>query len=139
MKAVAIILGAALALGGASSWAQDKACTKSDAAKAEKAIDMVTDFKQLERAWKDWKHCDEGTVAEVYNDAVMRLLVDWKGVDVLAASMQSNAEYGDWLVRRIKLATREDRTAVFSRAKTGCPANLDAFCARLADAAADLK
>jgi DNA-binding transcriptional LysR family regulator len=139
MKAVAIILGAGLALGAACSWAQDKACSKSDAAKAEKSIDMVTDFKQLEKAWKDWKQCDEGSVAEVYNDAVMRLLVDWKGIDVLASSMKSNPEYGEWVVRRVKFATKDDRTAVFSRAKTGCPAKLDAFCAQLADAAADVK
>ena len=139
MNRAAIFLGAVLALGGVPSWAQDKACSKSDAAKAEKAIDMVTDFKQLERAWKDWKHCDEGNVADVYNDTVMRLLVDWKGVDVLATSMQSNPEYGGWVVRRIKFATKDDRDAVLSRAKTGCPAKLDAFCGQLAEAAQGVK
>jgi hypothetical protein len=139
MKSAAIILGAGLALGVVPSWAQDKACSKSDAAKAEKAVDMVTDFRQLEKAWKDWKHCDEGNVGQVYDDTVMRLLVDWKDVKSLASSMQANADYGDWVLRRIKFATKEDRTAIFSRAKTGCPATLDAFCAKIADAAADIK
>jgi hypothetical protein len=137
-KAVALGLAiAALACGGAL--AQDKACTKADAARAEKAIDLVVDFRQLQKAWQDWKHCDEGSVAEIFNDAVMRLLVDWKGIDVLAASMQSNPDYGDWVIRRIKYATRDDRTAVYSRAKTACPAKLEAFCSKLVDAAADVK
>jgi hypothetical protein len=139
MKATVILLGAAVALAGAGSWAADKACSKADAAKAEKAVDMVNDFRQLERAWKDWKHCDEGAVADIYNDAVMRLLVDWKGVDVLANTMQASPEYGDWVVRRIKYATKDDRQAVYSRAKTGCPAKLDAFCGQIAAAAEDMK
>lgn len=134
-----IAAGLALAVACTGAFAQGKACTKADAAKAEKAVDAVNDFRGLQKAWTDWKHCDEGSVAEVYTDAVMRLLVDWKGVDVLAKSMDANADYADWVLRRVKYATKDDRQAVYSRAKASCPASLDGFCAKLADASADIK
>ena len=131
---------AALALAAAPALAQDKGCSKADAAKAEKVIDNVTSFAQLNRAWQDWKHCDAGPVAEVYTDAVFRLLVDWKGVDGLASGMQSSPQYKEWVLARVKGGSAEDRKAIFSRAKTGCPSRaLDGFCAELVEAASDDK
>lgn len=117
--------------------AQDKGCAKAEAAKAEKAIDAVTSFAQLQKAWQDWKQCDSGPVAEVFNDAAFRLLVDWKGVDGLAASLQSSPEYKAWLLARVRSGTKEDRAAIFSRAKASCPAKHDATCADLIQAASD--
>ena len=108
--------------------AQDKSCSKADAAKAEKAIDAVTTFAQMQKAWQDWKQCDSGTVAEVFNDALFRLLVDWKGVDGLASSVASSPEYKAWMLDRVKAASKEDKSAIFSRAKTGCPSRHNAVC-----------
>ena len=114
-------LVAGMLLAATASLAQDKACSKADAARAEKAVDMVTSFPQLQKAWQDWRHCDSGSVAEVYNDAVFRLLVDWKGVDALASGMQSTPQYKQWVLARVKSGSADDRKAIFSRAKTGCP------------------
>ena len=94
---------------------------------------------QLAKAWGDWKQCDEGTVADVFTDSLFRLLVDWKGVDALASTMQANTDYADWVTRRIKYAPKDDRNAVYSRAKTSCPSKLDGFCSTLVDAAADIR
>lgn len=134
-----IVAGAFVALAACVPALAQKTCSKADAAKAEKAVDMVSDFKQLAKAWGDWKQCDEGTVADVFTDSLFRLLVDWKGVDALASTMQANTDYADWVTRRIKYAPKDDRNAVYSRAKTGCPAKLDGFCTTLADAAADIR
>ena len=117
--------------------AQDKACSKGDAAKAEKTVDNVTSFAQLHKAWQDWKHCDTGTVAEVYTDAVFRLLVDWKGMDGLASTTNASADYKKWVLARVKTGSKEDRAAIFSRAKTSCPRGQDALCADLIAAATD--
>jgi hypothetical protein len=136
---IAPLAFAAVALVSLPSLAQDKACSKADASKAEKAVDNVTSFAQLNKAWQDWRHCDSGAVAEVYNDAVFRLLVDWKGVDALASGMQSTPQYKEWVLARVKAGSAEDRKAIFSRAKTGCPSKLDAFCGELAEAASDEK
>jgi hypothetical protein len=117
--------------------AQDKACSKADAAKAEKAVDMVTSFAQLQKAWQDWRHCDSGTVAETFSESLFRLLVDWKGVETLASGAQSSPQYKQWVLERVKAGSKEDRAALFSRAKTGCSSKLDAFCAELIEASSD--
>jgi len=130
-------LVAGMLLAATASLAQDKACSKADAARAEKAVDMVTSFPQLQKAWQDWRHCDSGSVAEVYNDAVFRLLVDWKGVESLANGMNGSPQYKQWVLARVKGGSKEDRNAIFSRAKTGCPGKLDSFCAELLEAASD--
>ena len=112
----------------APALAQDKACSKADASRAEKAIDAVTTFPQMQKAWQDFKHCDSGPVAEIFNDALFRLLVDWKGVDGLASSVGASPEYKGWLLARVKGASKEDKSAIFSRAKTGCPSKHSALC-----------
>jgi len=117
--------------------AQDKSCSKADAAKAEKVVDNVTSFAQLHKAWQDWRHCDTGTVSEVYTDAVFRLLVDWKGLDGLASSLNASADYKTWLLARVKSGSKEDRAAIFSRAKTSCPRGQDGLCSDLIAAASD--
>ena len=111
--------------------AQAAACDKAQSARAEKEIDAVFNFTQLHKAWQDWKHCDSGPVADLYTDAVFRLLVDWKGVEELAGTLRSSPEYRAWLLARVKAGTEDDRGAIYSRAKTGCPSGQDALCTEL--------
>ena len=121
----------------APALAQDKACSKADAGRADKAIDSVTTFAQLHKAWQDWRHCDSGPVAETFNDALFRLLVDWKGVDGLASTVGGSADYKAWVLARVKAASKEDKSAIFSRAKTGCPSKHASLCDDLIAAASD--
>lgn len=130
--ALAIVLATPFA-----ALSQDKACSKADAATADKAIDRVTSFAQMQKAWQDWRHCDSGPVAETYNDALFRLLVDWKDVGSFASTAQASPQYKEWVMARVKDASKEDRKAIFSRAKGACPSKLDAICADLVAAASD--
>ena len=124
---------ACIAVGAAQ--AADKPCTKADAANAEKAIERVLNWPQLQKAWQDYRHCDTGTVADGYTDALMRMTVDWKGIDSLAASMQKDPQYKEFVYAHIKSpAAKDDHEMVYSRVRTGCPKGLDEFCAELADA-----
>lgn len=127
-------IAAVACLGLNAAHAADKPCTKTDAANAEKAIDRVLGWPQLQKAWQDYKHCDTGAVADLYTDALMRLMTDWKGMDALASSMQKDAQYKEFLYAHIKSpAAKDDYAMVYSRARTGCPKDLDEFCAELAD------
>ena len=127
------LLGLMLAA-AAGVHAADKPCSKADAATAEKAIDRVVSWQQLQRAWQDYRHCDTGAVADVFTDALLRLTVDWKNVDALAGAMRSDPQYRDFVVLHLKSeAAKDDRDAIYSRAKASCPSGLDAFCGELAD------
>jgi len=125
-----MIAGAAL---GAS--AQDKQCTKADEAAASKAIDRVVQWGQLQKSWQDYRHCDSGAIDDAYTDALMRMLVEWKKPEALAGSMDKDPAYAAFVIKHIKSpAAKDDRESVYSRAKGACPANLTAFCDKIAEA-----
>jgi hypothetical protein len=128
---------ACVAIAGAlAANAEDKPCTKADAAAAQKAIERVVMWDQLQKAWQDYRQCDAGALDELYTDALLRLLVDWKRPELLAATMDKDPQYRAFIVRHIQSpAAKEDRESVYSRAKTSCPANLAAFCKEIAEAA----
>lgn len=130
MKLAACI--AALAVGSAA--AQQKGCSSADVAAAEKAIDRVMSWSALQKAFQDFGHCDSGPVDELFTDALLRLAVDWKNVDAFAADVQKDPRYKQFVHRHLRSpAARDDQEAVYSRAKSSCPAKLDNFCAEIAD------
>ena len=127
------VLACALALSAIAAHAQDKPCSKADAAAADKSVDMVVGWNQLHKAWRDYRHCDTGPVSESFTDAVLRLTVEWKNIDALGEAMK-DAQFKAFVVKHLKApAAQADHNAIYSRAKASCPANHAALCAELAD------
>ena len=134
------VLGVLLVAASMSGFAQQKACTPADAAMAEKMIDRVVNWEQLQKAYQDYRHCDQGAVADVFTDALLRCLVEWKRVEGLAKPMQADKEYHDFVYRHLRSpAAQADMKSVYSRAKMSCPKGLEAWCTELADAAKPLQ
>ena len=130
MRSVA--LGAALLAGalGTCAWG---ACEKAQSAAAAKAIDRVLTWEQLYKVYRDYTACDSGANADAFTDAVMRLAVDWKNPQSLAAAMKSDAGFHDFVIAHLQSErSKDDRDDVYSRAKASCPAGLEAFCAEVA-------
>ena len=116
----------------ASAQAADKPCTPADKAKAEKGIDNVVTWTQMQKAYVDFAHCDTGEVADLYTDALLRLIVEWKNVDAFSAAMQKDAQFKEFVYAHLKSpAAKDDRSAIFSRCSQGCPKGHEAFCAEL--------
>lgn len=125
---------AVLALSAGGALAQDKACSKADAAAAEKALDGVVNWQLMSKAVKQYGHCDSGAMEEMFTDAFMRLAVEWKHVEDLAALYQADAQFKAFVKRHVTNPKfKDDAQSVYSRAKQSCPQKLDAFCAELAD------
>jgi hypothetical protein len=111
--------------------AADKPCSAADAATAEKAIDRVVSWAQLNKAYMDYKHCDKDSVGEVYTDALLRLAVEWKNVEAFAAAMK-DAGFKEFVHAHLTSpAAKDDREDIYSRTKSNCPKGMDAFCAEL--------
>jgi hypothetical protein len=128
---VALVL--ALATLSAGAWCQDKPCTKADAGRAEKAVERVNNWAQLRKAWQEYRQCDSGTVSELYTEAFVRLLVEWKDVDAIAGSM-GDAPFKAFMEKHLKdPSAKDDLESIYSRAKSSCPAKHEAFCGQLAD------
>ena len=118
----------------ASGWAADRACTKADASAAEKSIDKVLTWPALSKAWRDYRHCDEGPVADQFTEALLRLMVgNWKTVEGLSNLMKGDAEFREFVVAHLKSpAAASDVDDVYSLAKASCPKGQEAFCIEIA-------
>ncbi|HZZ93348.1 MAG TPA: hypothetical protein VFE23_12360 [Usitatibacter sp.] len=132
MRYAALVVAGFIVATGA--WGADRACSKADAANAQKAIDRVMTWPQLRKAYQDFGQCDSGDAAEGFSDALLRLLVDWQDVPALASSM-SDPAFKQFVLGHLRGASKEDRDAVYSRAKASCPPAQQAFCGEIADAA----
>jgi hypothetical protein len=131
MKTIRAVLACA-ALAAATPALAQKECGKADAAAAEKAVERVVNYAGLNKAWKDYRHCDAGTVDELFTDAILRLMVAWKDVDTIAWDVQQDPEYKKFIHAHLSSpAAKEDRQSIFSRAKASCPLTQGAFCAEL--------
>ena len=128
---IAIAVGLATFAGLAS--AQNAACNKADAARAEKAVDAVTSWPQLTKAWQQYAKCDTGPVADNFTEAFVRLLVSWKDVDG-AAEAWKNADLRAFMEKHLKDPNaKDDLESIYSRAKASCPGKHAAFCGELAE------
>jgi hypothetical protein len=125
----------AFAVIGAAAHAQQKPCSPAEAKQAEQAIDRVSTWPQLQKAFKDFRHCDKGAVAEVYTETIVRLAVEWKNVDGFVAEMQ-NPDFKGFVFAHLRSpAAKPELESVYSRAKASCPAKHETFCAELAEVA----
>ncbi|MGZ5098095.1 MAG: hypothetical protein ACXWG9_09550 [Usitatibacter sp.] len=126
---IVVCLAALLLAGEAQA---QKPCSKAESAAAEKAIDRVLSWPQLYKAWTDYRHCDAGPVDDLYTDALLRLVVDWKDIPTFAAAMEKDPQYKEFVTRHLKSpAAKDDLDSIYSRAKASCPAKQEAFCGEL--------
>jgi hypothetical protein len=127
------LLAAILAMPCLDAAAQDKPCSKADAARAEKAVERVNTWPQMRKAWQDLRQCDSGPVSDAFTETFVRLLVQWKEVDAMAASM-NDAAFKAFMEKHLKdPAARDDLDSIYSRTKSSCPATQEAFCTQLGD------
>ena len=110
-----------------------KECSKADATTAEKAVDRVVNPQGLYKSFKDYGHCDKPPVEDVFTDAILRLLVEWKDAEAFAMDAQRDAEYKKFLHKHLKspAVSKDDRESIHSRAKSNCPMTQAAFCAEV--------
>jgi hypothetical protein len=122
-------LAAVLAAAAFAAQGQDKACSPADTAKAEQMIDRVVNWEQLYKAYQDFRHCDKGNVDEVFTEALLRCIVEWKHVEGLARPMEKDQDYRNFVHRHLNSpAAKADLNSIYSRAKMSCPKGLESFC-----------
>ena len=128
--------GFLLLLASAGAFAQDKPCSPVEAAAAEKVVDRVVNFQSLYKAFQDYRHCDRGPVADLFTEAILRCIVEWKGVEGLAGPMEKDPAYRSFVYTHLKSPEAEgDLKSIYSRAKMSCPKGLEGWCDEMAGAA----
>jgi hypothetical protein len=133
MRIIRVMLGC-VAIACAGSALAQKPCSNAESSAAEKAIDRVVSWQNLQKTYTDYRHCDSGPVGDLFTDALMRMMIGWKNVDLVAAAMAKDADYKAWVEKHLMSpAAKDDREDLYALAKKSCPAKQEAFCTELAE------
>lgn len=123
--------------------AKTKPCTQAAAATAESATDdahkswTILNAQYRKYAWA--MDCDDGAIAEGWDDAVARLLANsWADLPTLTRLVRADPEFLPFVVRHVMAtATTEDLERARANAEARCPAGgHDEICRLIAEAAA---
>lgn len=127
----------ALSAGGACH-AQHKACSPRDAAAADVAVDALDSWTKVERMYRKYGHCDEGSIAEGNSEAVARLLVDhWSRLPRLSEIVRRDPAFRRFVLRHIDTTLdTHDLERIEALATTQCPSESAALCRELSKTAA---
>jgi hypothetical protein len=107
-----------------------KVCTEKDASLAIEASTSPNNWEAMYQVFKKFGHCDDGAMAEGYDDTVVRLLAkDWEHVDALIRLVASDNLFERFVLRHIsETVPDEELNAAANNAKTACPAGQSRLC-----------
>ena len=116
--AISVLLG--LATPGA---AHARKCPANEASLAEVEVDHLDSWTKLQSAFKTHGHCDDGSIAEGYSEAVARLLVDqWDTLPELARLAQRDSRFRRFVLRHIdSTLNTSDLEKIGQLSSSACP------------------
>ena len=129
----------ALSLMAVANPSGGKVCTPEEAGKAETEMDHLGDWGSVHRSYARFSHCDDGSIAEGYSDAVGKLLADhWGQFGHLYQLVSGDKAFASFVIRHIDETIPSDtRQKVLKNAHSQCPVGRQEFCEQIARAASD--
>jgi hypothetical protein len=109
-------------------------CTSSAAYAAEMVTDYLDSWKNVATAFKQFRKCDDGVVAEGFSDAVARLLADhWDQLPALVQIAGSTPGLEGFVLRHLNETTNlSDVQKIAKLARDSCPKSADSLCVKIA-------
>jgi hypothetical protein len=128
------------ACGSAAQMANQKECTDDQAMHALDEADVLRTWDAVYRSFKTFGHCDDGAIAEGYDDSIIRLLVsDWNHFDDLARLSAGDQAFEKFVLRHIdELASEEQLSTIAKNANSRCPPGQIPLCRRISAAISSL-
>ena len=120
-----------LFLGFAAQPVAAKECTQFEAYTAESLYPYLSSWKEMHMAFRAYGHCDDGAIAEGFDEAISVLWEDhWKLVPEMLNEMATDPEFKQFVFKRIGRETIPLKRwqAIVKNAKTECPLAAKSFC-----------
>jgi hypothetical protein len=129
-------LGMVLLAGSVLLSAQISDCSEAQALAAETSIDRLKTWADLHSAFKQFQACDDGGIAEGWDDFVARMLAqDWKKLIELQKLAAVDTQFRAFVIRHISnTASRDDLDRTLINARERCPGSARRLCADIATA-----
>ena len=121
----------------ALSQSQARYCSEHDALEAEDAVQGLSSWKDVHKAFKRYGHCDDGAIGEGYSESVVHLLsAHWGQLDDLNKISSSDKKFLAFVIRHIDATTDESELkSVLANSKTQCSKSAKALCLMIEKAA----
>ena len=131
MNAIAKCLGLCLVLATGDATAEK--CSQLDAYAAEAVTGYLDSWRNLKMGYEQFKHCDDGSIAEGFSEAVARLLSDrWTQLAQFTKYATEDSGFERFVLAHID-ATLDPRDLEKIRrlAQTRCPDGTRELCAKI--------
>lgn len=127
----------ALVLLFSTSIAQARTCTPADAEAADAAVDHLDTWAAVDKNYRKFGHCDDGSIAEGNSEAVARLLVDkWQTLPELAVLIKRHPSLKRYVLRHIDTTLdTNDLNKIVTLATTSCSVKYEHLCVDIKAAA----
>lgn len=105
-----------------------KPCTKDDYLRANAA--SLTNWSEVYQSYKQFGHCDQGGLGEIYSDAVAKLLSErWNTTDQLNRLASQSGGFRQFVLRHIdELMTPQQASIIRNNTQTRCPPDAKRLC-----------
>jgi hypothetical protein len=132
-----VLLIAACVFATVTSPQAKQTCTSDDSAQAERNFDHVKNWADVYESFRRYGQCDDGSVAEAYDDKIVGLLVsNWESVGELAQLAQSDPVFERFVIKHIDtLMSPDQATAIIANATKRCPTDAKTICLKIAQKA----
>ena len=111
--------------------AQKKPCSQKEAMQAETATDSLKTWNSVYRFFKQFSHCDDGSIAEGVSDAVAKLLANsWDSVDKFVKLASSDRGFENFVIRHVDetIDWSHDAPLIHENARLRCPSDSARLC-----------
>ena len=110
--------------------AGNRPCTKEEAIAAEAVAATANTWEQLYQQFVHYGHCDDGAIAEGFDETVTRLLAEqWSSVHVLGAVSEADPAFRKFVIRHIDQTVPAERLAhIRKNVTTQCPSRFKKLC-----------
>jgi hypothetical protein len=112
-------------------------CTDEQAHRAEDGIDTLKSWAQVFESFKQFGQCDDGSIAEGYDDKIVNLLVNqWDTINELSAFTRSNPRFEQFVLKHIDtLMSPGQAKNITENARDHCPVVATELCGKLEEKA----
>jgi len=114
--------------------ANAKECTQMEAYAAESVTDYLDSWKNVNRAFRNFGHCDDGGIAEGFDETISVLWANhWQKLPEMLKYTKENKELKAFIYKRIWSETvPADRwKKILKKAQNECPKCGKEFCAEI--------
>jgi len=113
---------------------QTRTCSQEEATRPETATDQLKTWQSVLQFYKQYSHCDDGSIGEGISDAVAKLLANhWDHFSDFVKLASNDKEFQKFVIRHVDetIDWSHDAPKINENARLHCPSSSAGLCRAL--------